>query len=198
MSFSIRVANFQGRGSEKVAWVHIATGNCPGAKRGPDGTGLNPKLILAILGDDPTSDTPHQAHLREVSLKAVALTQPAPASPVAKKAVAQATSDMFYVWDGEQVLDSVMTRAEAIHHARNPLALFSVPSDAENWQPAEHFGLSMATDNSAPPTAPLAIAKPEVASGRLDAPEAFKSESESILAQINAARGKRILSGKTS
>jgi hypothetical protein len=195
MSFTIKVANFPGRNAgEQVAWVVVDAGTCPGAKRGQAGAGINPKLVLGILGDDPSSDTDHQSHLREVCLKAIALTQPAPASPLARKAVANATADMFYVWDGESVLD-LMSRSEAMAYVGNELAMFSVPSDKENWKSAAEIGLT-ASNVPSPPSRPSAPSKPEVTSGSTVG--AKLKDSEAILAQINAARGQRVLSSKAS
>jgi len=180
MAFTIKPANFSGRNpGEMVPWVVVDSGDCPGAKRGKSGQGINPRLILSILGDDPSSDNKHQAHLRSVSLRAIAMTQPAPDSPLIKKAVTKATHDLFYGWDGANVLP-LMPRAEAVKlAASNPDAMFSIPSDKNEWREGAFFGL---LEDTPPPPAPPVAPKPEVASG------------EDVLAKIQAARGNRVLS----
>lgn len=184
MSFTIEVANFEGRrAGEMVPWVHVASGECPGAKRGREGQGINPKLILSILDGD-------QDHLRSVCEAAIEEANPAPAP---KK-----SSSKVYYWgfDGENLTDTPMPHDDAVAFAGlHEFAQFSTVTDPENWKTAAEFGL--AVTKPTPPSKPSAPSKPstpaksepEVASGDDDKADA--------LAKIQAARGQRVLSAKS-
>lgn len=182
MSFTIKVANFDGRrAGEMVPWVSVDTGDCKGAKRGKSGQGINPHLILSILDGD-------QDHLRKVCLKAIAEASPVPVSPVAKKSIAEVTQGFYYGWDGSKVLPLMDTDAARHLALTNEDALFSTPADKENWLPASDFGLDVAESL---PTGPSAPKKPEVASGVVE-----PADKQAILDRIKANRGQRVLSAK--